>query len=272
MKLEDLINNEQVIDLLTLKQDEELMEQIQTQLSHLQLYPSSDIDGLYGQKTEEALTEFANAWHLNNMQTGQFGKTFAEKLLANQELPHNKFLTEGDYNRAASLLDVEVATIKAIIEVETSGSGFLPDGRPKILFERHWFWKLSPLPVSKTRPDLSNPSPGGYLGGVKEWDRLNAAIKFDREAALKSASWGLGQVMGFNHQVAGYEDVEDFVRAMYHSEGKQVEAMMNFIKNNNLVKALQNHDWKTFAKFYNGPAGVGVYDLKIGKAYQKHKN
>jgi two-component sensor histidine kinase len=48
-------------------------------------------------------------------------------------------LTEEDYKRAARRLGCSVAAIKAVAEVEAPGSGFLPDGRPKILFERHIF-------------------------------------------------------------------------------------------------------------------------------------
>lgn len=191
MKLEDIVNKNQVIDLDTLKTDEELVEQIQTQLSTLLLYPSSSIDGLYAKLTEQALIEFCDALHLNSMAAGKFGKTFAEKLLHTKELPENKFLSDADYERAAEFLGVEVAAIRAVVEVEASGRGFLDDGRPKILFERHHFWQLSAVPVSQTRPDLSNPKRGGWLSETGEWDRLNDAIKFDRIAALKSASWGL---------------------------------------------------------------------------------
>ena len=271
MKLEDIINKELVIDLKTLKTDEELVKQIQMQLGTLLLYPGTRIDGKYGKRTETALVEFCNALHLNNIATGKFGKTFSDKVLNVKELPQNKFLSDADYERAAEFLGVEVAAIRAVVEVETNGSGFLDDGRPKILFERHIFWDLTPVPVSQTRPDLSNPVRGGYSNSeAGEWERLNDAIKFDRKAALQSASWGLGQVMGFNHEIAGYSDVEVFVKAMYQSEGKQLDAMMNFIKKNDLDSALRRHDWATFAGGYNGSAGVGVYDLKLESAYEQH--
>ena len=61
MKLEEIVNQNLVIDLTTLKTDEELIEQIQTKLSKLGLYPASLIDGLYGDRTETALTEFTDA-------------------------------------------------------------------------------------------------------------------------------------------------------------------------------------------------------------------
>lgn len=37
-------------------------------------------------------------------------------------------LTEQDYKDAAGLLGVDVAAIKAVTEVESAGSGFLPSG------------------------------------------------------------------------------------------------------------------------------------------------
>ena len=190
-----------------------------------------------------------------------------------KETLSSRQLSDADYQRAANLLGVEVAAIKAVVKVEAAGHGFLADGRPKILFERHWFWRLTPKPVSKTRSDLSNPKSGGYLGGTREWDRLNAAIQFDRLAALKSASWGLGQVMGFNHQFAGYSDVEEFVKAMYHSEGKQLDAMMTFIKNHpTMISALHSHNWAAFAKEYNGPAyRRNQYDTKLAQAFSDFK-
>lgn len=269
MKLADISLNHQVIDLQLLKADRELVTEIQTRLSELSLYPSSQIDGLYGAKTATALTVFCDALHLDNMQTGKFGKTFADQLQTIKDLPEHKFLSDADYDRSASLLGVEVETIRAVVAVESAGSGFLADGRPKILFERHLFWSFTPLPVSKTRPDLSDPIPGGYLGGAAEWNRLNDAIGFDRPAALRATSWGLGQVLGDNYSVAGYDDVEAFVRAMFVSEGKQIDAMMNYIRGNQLDRALARHDWTAFALGYNGPDGVGVYDIKLAAAYNQ---
>lgn len=271
MKLQEIINQDTVIDLNALKYDKELIAQIQTRLSELGLYPKSRIDGIFGQETEAAIAQFCQAVNLDNMQTGKFDKTFAQTLLSTQEIPENKFLLDRDYTQAANLLNLEVAVIRAVVEVEAAGSGFLPDGRPKILFERHWFFKLTPLPVSQTRSDLSNPKPGGYLGGIREWDRLNDALNLDRIPALKSASWGLGQVMGFNYKLAGYSDVEEFVNAMHISEGKHLQAMMNFIKSQNLDKALRSRDWVAFARGYNGPAFArNQYDKKLAAAYAKY--
>lgn len=277
MKLADLIHHDATIDFRTLQTDAELLEEIQTRLASLRFYPPTDVDGLYGPLTKAALAKFCDAFKLDSMQHQRFGKAFAKQLLhANppkdgKKPSKAKVLIDADYHRAADRLAVDVAAIRAIVAVETEGSGFLPDGRPKILFERHWFWSLTPLPVSQTRPDLSDPEPGGYLGGAHEWERLNAAMQFDRPAALQAASWGLGQILGVNHELAGYKDIEAFVQAMHDSEGKQLDAMVNFIIHQDLVKALQHCDWTTFARVYNGPAGVGVYDVRLAKMFKQYQ-
>lgn len=81
MKLTDIIHHDVVVHLNTLKTDSELVKDIQTQLSRLGFYPSGSlIDGLYGVRTEQALTDFCKSVHLNNMDTGKFGKSWVQAL------------------------------------------------------------------------------------------------------------------------------------------------------------------------------------------------
>jgi hypothetical protein len=195
-------------------------------------------------------------------------KNFKASLVPN---PNYKVLADLDFVNAAKLLGCSIAAIRAVVEVESDGYGFHQNGYPTILFERHWFYDLSPAPVSQTRPDISNYSPGGYIGGFREWSRLKDAIAFDRTAALKSASWGLGQVMGFNHAICGYPDVERFVSDMFESEGKQLLAMMQFCKSNGLGKYLASRDFESFAYFYNGENfSINQYDVKLADAYARY--
>lgn len=51
-----------------------------------------------------------------------------------------------------------------------------------------------------------------YLGGASEYKRLEIAKKIDEECALKSASWGMFQIIGFNHLYCGCKDVFEFVK------------------------------------------------------------
>lgn len=186
---------------------------------------------------------------------------------------NNRTLSHQDYCRASERLRVEVGLLYALVEVECARSGFLPDGRPSILFERHIFHKQSGGRFSRSHPDISNPRSGGYKGGRAEWERLERAKALDETAALKSASWGLGQVMGFNYKIAGWSSVQAFVEAMGESEAVQLEAVENFLKANGLDDKLRAKDWRGFARGYNGPAYARLgYHTKLENAYRKHSH
>jgi hypothetical protein len=177
--------------------------------------------------------------------------------------------TQG-FAQALDLLGVGVAELMALVSVESKSCGFLPDRRPVILFERHWFHKLTRGQFSATHPDISQKSAGGYAGLGREYPRLEAAMALDREAALKSASWGAGQVMGFNHKIAGYDDVESMVSAMQASEDQHLLAVAGFLKTNDLATPMRNHDWAKVARVYNGSHyAKNKYDLRLAGAYQQ---
>lgn len=179
-------------------------------------------------------------------------------------------LTEGGMTQATQRLQVGLPEIWAVLKVETSGCGFFADRRPQILFERHIFHRETQGRFDATAPDISNPKSGGYSGGAREYERLARAIALDRGAALRSASWGIGQVMGFNAGTVGYADVETMVAAMAVSEDNQLQAMFQFVTANNLDDAMRRHDWEAFARGYNGSNfAENQYDNKLAGAFSR---
>lgn len=170
-------------------------------------------------------------------------------------------------------LGVEAPALWAVLTVETSGCGFLPDRRPKILFERHCFSRLTHGHFDGQAPDISNRSAGGYGdGGVFQYERLTRAMALDREAALKSTSWGLGQVMGFNASKVGFARVEALVDASQASEDAQLDAMAGFIAQGDLARHLRNADWGQFAFSYNGQDfQKNRYDEKLALAHKRYQ-
>lgn len=166
-----------------------------------------------------------------------------------------KILLATDFKKAAEFLGTDVATIMAVAEVESNGGGFFADGQPKILFEAHIFSRRTQGQYDKTNPNLSSPkwNKALYLGGIREHMRLAEAVKLDRTAALESASWGMFQIMGFNFARCGFANVQDFVNAMYQSEGAQLMAFCQFVKSSHLDDELQRGDLVAFAFGYNGP-------------------
>lgn len=178
-------------------------------------------------------------------------------------------LTQDGFNTAIETVGTKAAELWAVISVETSSCGYFDDRRPQILYERHIFYKITKagFPVS----DINSPEQGGYAGGAAEYDRLVRAISLDRDAALQSASWGIGQVLGQNFAAAGYPDAPTMVNNMCETEDGQLLAVCNFLKANGLDRNLRNHDWVGFARGYNGPNYTKFsYDTKLLQHYQKY--
>ena len=169
-------------------------------------------------------------------------------------------------------LGIGLPEMWSVLTVETSGCGFLSDRRPKILFERHIFHRETQGRFDVAAPDISDAKPGGYgASGIHQYERLARAIDLDRQAALRSASWGIGQVMGFNAETAGYGDVEAMVSAMQDSEDEQLRGMFAFIRASNLHGALRQRNWAKFAQGYNGKAfAENQYDTKLAQAFVRY--
>ena len=151
----------------------------------------------------------------------------------------------------------------------------IPPLQLAILFERHVFRReTGGGKFDAIAPDLSNATPGGYgTRGDNQYRRLQRAIALDRRAALRSTSWGIGQVMGFNAEMVGYEDVEAMVTGAESSEDEQLRAMFAFIRASKLRTALQNQDWKTFARRYNGPSfQKNDYDTKLRQTFKRYRS
>jgi hypothetical protein len=178
-------------------------------------------------------------------------------------------LTSDGMAAAATTMTVAVQEVWTVLGVETSGCGFLSDRRPEILYERHIFHRLTGGRFDDG--NLSDPTQGGYgPTGAHQYDRLTAAMDLDRDAALKSASWGLGQVLGENFSAAGFASVEQMVQAMTDSEDAQLAAVSAFILENHLDRALRTHDWTSFARGYNGSAfATNHYDVLLRGEFQK---
>lgn len=180
-----------------------------------------------------------------------------------------KKLTDAGIARAAASLGCEVAAIKAVIAVEALGQGFLPDGRPKILFERHKFYQFTGGAHDRAAPDLSNPKAGGYVGNEGEYPRLYRALQLGGDAAVLSTSWGLGQVMGFNWELVGEKSLSGFLLAAHNNEESQLGLMLGYIRNTGLADELRRKDWAGFARGYNGTGYArNRYDVKLEAAYR----
>lgn len=188
----------------------------------------------------------------------------------------NRQISESAWHALSLRLGITEATLKAIAEVESAGSGFMapPDEEPKILFEGHAFHRLTNGRFSADHPDLSYAkwTKQFYAKTQKgEWERLRRARALDRDAANQSASWGAFQIMGFNYGLCGFPSVEAMVVAHRAGADQQLEAFAQFVGREPFLTALRKQDWAAFAARYNGPAyAKNRYDKRMADAYAKY--
>jgi hypothetical protein len=176
-------------------------------------------------------------------------------------------LAEPDFAAAAELIGCDVAAIRAVHEVESAGRGFRKSGVPTIRFEPHVFHRetggrfgVESYRESQRVANKSNPE-----------KLLIEAAQQDYEAALRSTSWGLGQIMGFNHTLAGCDTPQQMVAEAKSGEAAQLLHMANFIKGARLDGHLRACDWARFARGYNGSSyRDNDYDGKLARAYARH--
>lgn len=193
-----------------------------------------------------------------------------------------KLLTNEDFEQAALKIGCETEVIKAVAKVESLGKGFNRDGSPIILFEGHVFWRelkrkgIDPVKHTKGNEDIlyvrwtRKHYTGNYIG---EYKRLKRAFEIDKEAALKSTSWGMFQIMGFNFGLCGYSDVFLFVMAMEFNSVNQLNAFVNFVINRKIAPHLQTKNWRMIAALYNGSGyAKNQYHTKMRNAYLKLKS
>ena len=153
------------------------------------------------------------------------------------------------------------------------------NGRIKILFEKHKFYahtfgegRDAAEKAGLARKKWISPANGGYRdqpNNPAALKLLTKAMAIDAAAALKSASYGAGQIMGENYKLCGWETVEDFVSDMVESEDAQIQAMFGFLKGRSLVDEMQAKDFAAIARAYNGPGQVDAYAARMRAAYKK---
>jgi hypothetical protein len=182
---------------------------------------------------------------------------------------HGSMLNSDGLAAVLAALKVGAPEIWTVLSVETSCVGFCSDRRPTILYEQHVFSRLTGGKYDSTNSDISNPQPGNYgATGSHQYDRLNIAMALDLNAALQSASWGIGQTMGFNFSQTGCLSVEDMVQRMVLSENDQLLCAAGEMVAGGSIDALRIQDWTNFARIYNGPNyAINNYDNRLRAAY-----
>lgn len=187
-----------------------------------------------------------------------------------------------DYKKLAKELSPKIKphVLEAVARVESQGSGFMPTGEPKILFEPHVFWRslikagLNPNKFVKGNEDIlyAKWRTGNYGKITDQHTKLQRAVAINRAAALMACSWGAFQVLGENYKDLGYPTIQAFVNEAYTEEG-QCRLFVRFVKANHLTDELENEMFTDFARAYNG---IGFeknkYDVKMKELAEELKS
>ena len=185
-------------------------------------------------------------------------------------------LTEDDFREVAERIGVEVAAIKAIVDIEAGPSheGFSAPGKPLINFDLTMFRRFATRrgvnlsQYSQSHSVVFNSHRGSQ---IKANARLDAARSIDSDAAVEGTFWGMFQIGGFNWKKCGAESLDDFVMRMSRSERDQLDMFVEFVDNSGLLKYLKSKDWESFARGYNGPAYARRnYHTRMASAYARH--
>ncbi len=183
-----------------------------------------------------------------------------------------KRLDDTDLPRIGARIGVGEDELHAFMDVEAAGSGFDGKGRPKMLFEPHVFYRnlTGAKRDQAVKAGLAYERWGTRPYPKDSYPRLEKAVAIDEAAALRSASWGLGQVLGENFRLVGYRSPGAMVRAFMDDEEAHLDAIVDFLIARGIDDDLRRHDWAAVARAYNGPGyAKHGYDRRMAQAFAK---
>jgi len=221
------------------------------------------------QKTYEIMTQNNQIKsEVNNERTKQFQESGTISLsILDKSYANNKALIE-DF---AKKNKIQISKLQAFIKVESGSNPFYSDKHPVVRFE---CLKFNQISIKKVTCNTNKYKYGNAEDTGKE--AFLKALSINRDYAIQTSSFGLGQVMGEWYQLVGYDSLEKYYKAMF-SEQEQYRAFLNFIQNKNggvILRELQkeNTDWAVVAYNYNG-AGYknNNYDVKLAQAETQFK-
>lgn len=190
-------------------------------------------------------------------------------------------LTEADFEEFAKAYGVDVAAVKAVVEIEAGQQhkGFWSEGKPIINFDISMFKRMAArnkINLSKytsshkevfNRPNITKY--GSQQAAVQA--RLDRAMDIDSVTAIEGTFWGMFQIGGFNWKQCGTSSAREFYELMSRSERDQLDLFGEFITRTGLLPSLRAKNWNAFARGYNGPSyAQRGYHRKLAAAYNKY--
>jgi hypothetical protein len=165
-------------------------------------------------------------------------------------------LTEVDYRQAANGLGCKVELLKQVVAgtfAPALNVGQTPSklpGRPRIRFHADLFSRATAHRYDRTFPRVSGPAARPAIAHGEELDDLALAMALNREAAIRSTSWGLFRIPGSWHKACGFATATAMADAMFDSERKQLDAFVTVARKQGLDLLLARSDRVGYAQKY----------------------
>ena len=164
---------------------------------------------------------------------------------------------------AANALGIPVEVVQTIEAVESGGRA------SAIRFEPHLFLRHRPS-LSLDIPFTKGPRGFSVTRSETDQSAFEHAFELDPDAAVKSTSWGLYQVLG-SHLIKAYGDAQLGVDSFYADplEASYKLLVSWFRGNRPALAAARAKDWDELARRYNGSGNVAAYSAAMAREYAK---
>lgn len=178
-----------------------------------------------------------------------------------------------DLPRIGATIGVGEDELHAFMDVEAAGSPFDSQGRPKMLFEPHVFYRLLGKGAKRdlaVKDGLAYAKWGAKPYPRDSYPRLIKAMAIDAEKALQAASWGLSQILAQWHRDIGYPNARAMVEAFMADAEAHLAATVKLLSAWKTDAHLRAHRWEKVAEDWNGPAWrKNDYAGKMRRAFAK---
>lgn len=189
----------------------------------------------------------------------------------------------------AARLGLDPAWLHAIAKAEVGAIEHPGLGAPVIRFEVHTYLRkvgTSNVVQLRDAPSLWHKDAHWYQDDPEatfervhsgsqsdEWGALIRCMEEDPVEAWNNASYGIGQLMGWHHELLGYKSGRAMVgAAMRGGVPKQIEQWGKYIerdKDGEMLAAIQAGNVEQFVTYYNGSGQVDYYSNAIRKGYDE---
>jgi peptidoglycan/xylan/chitin deacetylase (PgdA/CDA1 family)/3D (Asp-Asp-Asp) domain-containing protein len=190
----------------------------------------------------------------------------------------------------ASEIEVSPASIAAVIYVESAGQAFGEDGRMTLKFEPCVFYDMwgrnqtevfsqyfeCNRPNDRFRESAAENFTELHGDHFREWTAFSLARTLNEDAAMKSISMGVAQIMGFNYHAIGYSSANEMFNALSNSTKSQLGALFMALSyrdatGKSCLDPLKIEDYVSFANCYNGEGRDQEYGSRISQAAESYE-